>query len=125
MPQHWATSRPSLFAMLSVVAAFAASTSAVRAANECIAKPNSQPPQGQHWYYQTDRESKRQCWYLGPEGATVRKSAPETLTPFTPDARATPAALAGDPAKLSRQQREALFRQFVEWRRSHPAQQAQ
>jgi hypothetical protein len=100
--------------MLSVVASFAASTSTVRAADECIANPNSQPPQGQHWYYQTDRKSKRQCWYLGPEGATVRKSAAET-----------PAALARDAANLSQQQREALFRQFIEWRRSHPAQHAQ
>jgi hypothetical protein len=114
-----------LFVVLTVVASFAASTSTVRAANECITKPNSQPPQGQHWYYQTDRESKRQCWYLGPEGATVRKNAAETLKPFKLDAPATPAALAEDPANLSRQQREALFRKFVEWRRSHPAQHAQ
>jgi hypothetical protein len=114
-----------LFVVLTVIASFAASTSTVRAANECITKPNSQPPQGQHWYYQTDRESKRQCWYLGPEGATVRKNAAETLKPFNSDAPATPAALAQDPANLSRQQREALFRKFVEWRRSHPAQHAQ
>ncbi len=114
MPQRGPTSRPSLFVMLSVVASFAASTSTVRAANECIAKPNSHPPQGHHWYYLTDRESNHQCWYLGPEGASVRKSAAET-----------PAVLARDGANLSPQQRDALFRQFTEWRRSHLAQHAQ
>jgi hypothetical protein len=122
MPQRWPTSRPSLFVMLSMVVSFAASTSTVRAANECIAEPNSQPPQGQHWYYRTDRESKRQCWYLGPEGATVRKSAAETLNAFKPDTPVTPAALPRDAANLSQQQREALFQKFIEWRRSHPAQ---
>jgi hypothetical protein len=111
-----------LFVVLSVIASFAASTSTVRAADECIVEPNSQPPQGQHWYYQTDRESKRQCWYLGPEGATLRKSAVETLKPH---AHATSTALARGAANLSRQQREVLFRQFVEWQRSHPAQHAQ
>jgi hypothetical protein len=126
MSQRGPTSRPSLFVMLWVVASFAASTSTVRAADdECIVKPNSQPPQGQHWYYRTDRESKRQCWYLGPEGAAVRKNAAETSKPFEPHADATPAALASGAANLSQQQREVLFRQFLEWRRSHPAQHAQ
>jgi hypothetical protein len=125
MPQRGPTSRRSLFVMLSVVASFAASTSTVRAADECIVKPNSQPPQGQHWYYRTNPESKRQCWYLGPEGTTVRKKAAETLKPFEPHADATPAALASGAANLSQQQREVLFRRFLEWQRSHPAQHAQ
>ena len=124
MPHRGPTSRPALFVMLSVVASFAASASTVRAANECIVKPNSQPPQGQHWYYQTDGESKRQCWYLGPQRDAVRKSAAERLKPSEPDAHATTAALARG-ANLTQQQREALFRRFVEWRRSHPAQPAQ
>jgi hypothetical protein len=108
-----------------MAASFAALTSTVRAADECIVRPNSQPPQGQHWYYRTDRESKRQCWYLGPEGATVRKNAAEALKPFEPHADATTAALARGAANLSQQQREVLFRRFIEWQRSHPAQHAQ
>jgi len=33
----------------------------------CIDKPNAPAPQGEHWYYRTDRATGRQCWYLGPE----------------------------------------------------------
>ena len=118
MPQRGS---PFLFVMLSAVASFAMSTSAARAAKECIVTPNSQPPQGQHWYYRTDRESKRQCWYLGPEGTTVRKGAAEALEQAKPDAPTT-GALAQGVDNLSPQQREALFRQFIEWRRNRPAQ---
>ncbi len=125
MPQRGSTSRPPLFVMLSVAASLAASTSPVRAADDCIVKPSSQTPQGQHWYYRTDHESKRQCWYLGPERPADRKSAAETLGPVKPHASAASAALARDAANLSPQQREALFRQFVEWRERHPAHPAQ
>src|SRR3569833_4778671 len=50
------------------------------AADDCLAKPKVVAPSGQHWYYRSDRATKRQCWYLGDEsshGASlgVRKSA--------------------------------------------------
>jgi hypothetical protein len=32
----------------------------------CVTKPNSTAPQGTHWYFRADRETKRQCWFLGP-----------------------------------------------------------
>lgn len=127
MPQRGPTSRPSVFVVVSVVASFAASTGTVRAAEDCIVKPNAQAPQGQHWYYRTDRDSKRQCWYLGPQDVAVRKGAMETLKQSKPDASATPAAPARPwrgAASLSQQQREALFRQFVEWRQRRLAQHA-
>jgi hypothetical protein len=114
-----------LFVILSVVASFAASTSTVRAADKCIVKPNSQPPQSQHWYYRTDRESNRQCWYLGPEDSSVRNSATETLKQIKPDSPATPSAPAPGATNLSQQEREALFRKFIVWQQSHPAQHAQ
>ena len=119
MPQR---GRPSLLVMLSAAASFAVSTSTAHAADECIVKPTSQPPQGQHWYYRTDRESNRQCWYLAPEGTTARKGAAETVKQSAPDAPAT-AALAQGVDNLSQQQREALFRQFIEWRQRRAAQQ--
>jgi len=121
MPQR---GRPFLFVMLSAVASFPMSTITARAANECIVTPNSQPPQGQHWYYRTDRESKRQCWYLAPEGTTVRPGAAETSKQSQPDAPAT-AALAQGVDNLSQQQREALFRQYIEWRQRRAAQDKQ
>jgi hypothetical protein len=50
------------------------------AADDCIAKPKGVAPAGQHWYYRSDRATKRQCWYLGDEAAhgaslSVRKTA--------------------------------------------------
>ena len=59
-----------------LVGAFAQSTHDVRAAEECLSKPNSPAPQGQHWYYQINHANGRQCWRLGPEGLRVQKSAP-------------------------------------------------
>ncbi len=94
---------------------FAASTNTARAADECILKPDSEPPQGQHWYYRTERESNRQCWYLGPQGGGIRKTSTETSKQIKLDG-ATP---------LSQQQRDALFRKFIEWQRSHSTQGAQ
>ena len=49
--------------------------------DECISKPNAPAPQGGHWYYRTDRTSKRQCWYLGEEGAKARASERLAGTP--------------------------------------------
>ena len=40
------------------------------AADDCLAGPNTEAPQGSHWYYRLDRLSHRQCWYLGPERRT-------------------------------------------------------
>lgn len=117
MSQRRRASRPSLFIVVSGIALFAASTCTARAADECIVKPNAEPPQGQHWYYRTDRGSNRQCWYLGPERDGIRNTAAETLKP---DASATAAAS----ATMSRQEREALFRRYIEWQQNRPAQAA-
>jgi hypothetical protein len=68
-----------------------ASTNAIGAA-ECIAKPNAQAPQGKHWYYRTDRATKRQCWYLGPQNPDVQKSATAASKQQASDARTLPAA---------------------------------
>jgi hypothetical protein len=48
-----------------------------RAADDCLAAPNSQPPQGSHWYYRIDGAKQRHCWYLGPEGQKVHHAEPE------------------------------------------------
>jgi hypothetical protein len=57
----------------------AVSASNVNAVN-CIAKPNGQPSQGQHWFYRTDRVTQRQCWYLAPQNADAQKSATKQLS---------------------------------------------
>jgi hypothetical protein len=46
-----------------------------RAADDCVATPNAQAPQGSHWYYHVDRATHRACWYLGPQGQKVHHAA--------------------------------------------------
>jgi len=61
-----------LVIVLAAVSLTARTSVAQRAADECLAKPNSTAPQGSHWYYRVDRAKRRQCWYLGAEGTKVR-----------------------------------------------------
>jgi hypothetical protein len=91
MSQHRPTLAPAIFALFSLAASCAVSTGALHAA-ECNAKPDKPPPQGEHWYYRTDRATKRQCWYLGPEGASVQKGATQASEQLASDALAQPAA---------------------------------
>jgi hypothetical protein len=66
-----------------------------RAADDCITKPNAAPPQGNHWYYRTDRTTQRQCWYLRPESETVRAGVQQPTAaaqpPSAPKPVSTPA----------------------------------
>jgi hypothetical protein len=63
-----------LYAMLAVIDL---PNGSARAADDCLAAPNSQPPQGSHWYYRIDGAKQRHCWYLGPEGQKVHRAEPE------------------------------------------------
>jgi hypothetical protein len=45
---------------------------ASHAADDCLSKPNATAPEGSHWYYRLERTTRRECWYLGPEGMKVR-----------------------------------------------------
>lgn len=65
-----------------------ASVAWAQAADDCVARPNAPAPAGQHWWYRTDRSSKRKCWFLGPKdkAAAARKAdRPERAAPM-PDA---------------------------------------
>jgi hypothetical protein len=53
----------------------------VRAADDCLTKPNAAAPQGSHWYYRVDRTTHRECWYLGPEGRKVRPQVERNVSP--------------------------------------------
>lgn len=70
---------PAILALAFAASSCAATT--VRAASTCIAKPNAAAPQGEHWYYRTDRVNNRQCWYLGPIGTGVQKSTTRVSRP--------------------------------------------
>jgi hypothetical protein len=63
---------PVMFALV-LVAASASSAKGIT----CIAKPNGQAPQGQHWYYRTDHVTNHRCWFLGPQSADVQRNAAE------------------------------------------------
>jgi hypothetical protein len=91
MPQHRPTWVPAIFALLSIAASCAASARAVHAP-PCIATPNAPPPQGEHWYYRTDRATKRQCWYLGPEDANIQKGATQAFHQPASDVLGQPVA---------------------------------
>lgn len=62
---------PAVVAVL-VIVLTCRSSGAEPAGDDCIAKPNSVPPQGSHWYYRVDRTANRRCWFLGPEGLKPR-----------------------------------------------------
>ncbi len=91
MQQHRPTLVPAIFALLSLAVTCAASARAVHAA-ECLAKPNAPAPQGEHWYYRTNRATMRQCWYLGPEGNSAQSDATKASEQPTSDAPAQTAA---------------------------------
>jgi hypothetical protein len=87
-------------ALLTLLALAATSGSRATRAEDCLAGPNTQSPQGSHWYYRIDRATHRKCWYLGAQrgqGAQHRRAAARgESTPDTHDedapVRAAPAA---------------------------------
>jgi hypothetical protein len=74
------SSAPIILAILG--AATAAVSGTARAGDDCLAAPNAGAAQGSHWYYRLDRATHRKCWYVGPQGAKVRRAA--TATPPAP-----------------------------------------
>src|SRR5262245_60370082 len=79
------------FGFVAIASLSVQSTYAV-AADECLNKPDSPAPQGQHWYYRMDRANNRQCWRLAQEGLHVQKSAPQTEKEAVPAVVAPPTA---------------------------------
>ncbi len=77
--------RIGLFVSVVLASAALAMTSSVAApaADECIAKPNGPAPAGKHWYYRTNREIKKKCWYLADEGEKTVPVAQAKKQPIT------------------------------------------
>jgi len=63
---------PALLAMLTLAAASAQYSAR---AEDCLAGPNAQAPQGSHWYYRLDRATHRKCWYVGAHRARTHRAA--------------------------------------------------
>ena len=52
------------------------------AADDCLPGPNGASPQGQHWFYRLEKETKRKCWYL--RTASERTAAPRAKVAAEP-----------------------------------------
>jgi hypothetical protein len=66
MPHRTAKFVPAIIAslLLAGVPLATASPAAAQAADNCLASPKDQAPQGSHWYYRIEHPSNRHCWYL-------------------------------------------------------------
>jgi hypothetical protein len=89
MPNRAAKFRFAMLASLvSVTALVMLSNGAARAADDCLAAPKDQTPEGSHWYYRIDHATKRHCWYLRQEGErppqTAAAGAPRSPMPIVP-----------------------------------------
>jgi hypothetical protein len=58
-------------------------------ADDCLAEPRGDAPQGQHWYYRVDRGTKRHCWYLKAQGEKVARAASPERTEAAKEASKT------------------------------------
>jgi hypothetical protein len=101
---------PRPFASIALVATLLISGVGVTAppttagADDCLTAPNSPAPQGSHWYYRSNRATKRKCWYVrAPDQPAQQAAAPTTMghaTSLHSPPRPTPVA-AGAPMSLS------------------------
>jgi hypothetical protein len=101
------------------------------AAGTCIESPNREADPGSHWYYRSD-PSGQPCWHLkkldmdAPSGKSPEPVLPgkrgkspnmqqQSHRPLVRSENSS-ASLPYDPAR-----REALFRQFLQWRERQPS----
>jgi hypothetical protein len=88
--------RASVSAALATLAlslgAFAPAALSTANAASCTAAPKQPAPQGQHWYYRTDRSLGRKCWYLASEGRKGEAAPRAAAADPDDDATAQPAA---------------------------------
>jgi hypothetical protein len=120
------------FGLLTAGLATALSVNAAIAA-DCITAPSFPAPANNHWHYRTDRTQQRKCWYLRADNEAPEQR-PVQVAHQTPSAKqplsiksAGPYSLASfkdfmarnGAAKLSDQDVEKLYADFVEW--SHRA----
>lgn len=86
-------------------------------ADDCLAAPSSATP-GRHWYYRTDRATKKKCWHLG-DPSQVSNQATSELASQTLQTLMAPSSnpVATSKNGLSRLDAETLYAQFLEWKR--------
>ncbi len=100
-------------------------------AADCLDTPNSAAPPHSHWYYRTDRTQQRKCWRLGADSAPAQQGAVQALGQAPPAnlsqsvstssqyslARFKDFIAQNGGAKLSEQDVERLYAEFLEWKR--------
>ena len=98
---------------------------------DCLTAPDSSPPLNSHWYYRTDRTQQRKCWYLRADKESPEQTALQTTRaaplpkPLSSVSAAGPFSLESfkdfmaqhGGTKLSEQDVEKLYAQFLEWNR--------
>jgi hypothetical protein len=97
---------------------------------DCLGAPNSSAPPHSHWYYRTDPTRQHKCWHLGADNAPAQQAAVQTAVQ-APPAKSSPSVLMSGPyslasfkefmaqnggAKLSNQDLERLYAEFLEWK---------
>ena len=91
MPNRTTKFVSAIFAGLLAGASIATiSSGTADAADECLAAPKGETPEGSHWYYRIDRATKQHCWYLREGGEKLTQAAP----PKTSAARQLPKPVA-------------------------------
>lgn len=98
-------------------------------AAQCLAAPSGPAPQGNRWYYHTDRATQRKCWALKVTGAPPQQVAAQAVNEAPPPRPVRPvpaldrrsfasfkefmAQRRG--ANLSDQDLEKLYAEFLQW----------
>jgi len=72
MARRATTFIPAIFA--SVIISSITMSYGAPAADTCRSAPKDNSPEGSHWYYRTDRNTNRKCWYLREESDKVSQS---------------------------------------------------
>jgi hypothetical protein len=97
---------------------------------DCLAAPNSHAPPNAHWYYRTDRAQSRRCWHLQTDTDQSEHGAVQTA-PEAPAKQAQSVAADNQYSlasfrdflaqhggtKLSDQDVDKLYAEFLEWKR--------
>lgn len=95
-----------IFAGLLLGAPFVtASHGAPTEAEKCLSGPKGAAPAGGHWYYRTDRATKRRCWFIGDAKEKLSRAAPKTSptaanSASPPDGADTQSSIANARAEL-------------------------
>jgi hypothetical protein len=128
---------PRLFGAIAFASALLASGLGVSApantalAVDCLTAPNSAAPPNNHWYYRTDRTQQRKCWYIraDTEPSEQRTAQIAREAPMVRSSQSAPAAVPYSlasfktflaqhgGARLSDQDVEKLYTEFLEWNR--------